>query len=142
MEALIVENDPLVRDQLKVALQQFPDVHVATGAGYAAVNELRSRSFDCVFLGIDARQHESVKLLQHMRSIDKDTQLFVLASGNSCGELAAEKAKFGIHALLATPLVPRELFAQLGRLFERRANRVERAAPARRPTRPATARRR
>lgn len=145
MEALIVENDPLVRDQLKVALQQFPDVHVATGAGYAAINELRSRSFDCVFLGIDAAQHESVKLLQHMRSIDKETQLFVLASANGCDELAAEKAKFGIHALLSTPLVPRELFAQLGRLFERRAeraNRVERAAPPRRPGRPAGARRR
>jgi DNA-binding response OmpR family regulator len=138
MEALIVENDPLVRDQLKVALQQFPDVHIATGVGYAAVNELRSRTFDCVFLGIDATQHESVKLLQHLRALDRDTPLFVLAAGDSGRELAAEKAKFGIHALLATPLAPRELFAQLGRLFTRlaeRAERAERPAPARRPAR-------
>ena len=139
MEALIVENDPLVRDQLKVALQQFPDVHVATGTGYAALNELRGRAFDCVFLGLDGEPHEAIKLLQHLRAIDKDAQLFVVAPAARCRDLSAEKTKFGIHALLSAPLVPRELFAQLGRLFERRAQRAEQAAPPRRAARPAAA---
>jgi DNA-binding NtrC family response regulator len=139
MEALIVENDPLVRDQLKIALQQFPDVHVAVGTGYVTLNELRSRSFDCVFLGVDAAQHESLKLLSHLRAIDPSTQLFVVASASSCKDLAVDKAKYDVHAFLTVPLVPRELFAQLGRLFERRTERVERAAPARRPARAATA---
>ncbi|MFN6145354.1 MAG: hypothetical protein ACK5AL_03230 [Planctomycetota bacterium] len=139
MEALIVDNDPLVRDQLKIALQQFPDVHVATGAGFATLNEVRSRTFDCVFLGVDAAQHESVSLLHHLREIDASAQLFVLGSAASCKDLAPEKAKFDVHGFLTVPLVPIELFAQLGRLFERRAERVERAAPARRAGRSASA---
>jgi len=139
MEALIVENDPLVRDQLKVALQQFPDVHVATGTGYAALNELRGRAFDCVFLGLDGEPHEAIKLLQHLRAVETDAQLFVVAPADRCHDLSAEKTKFDIHAMLSTPLSPRELFALLGRLFERRAQRAERAAPPRRATRPAAA---
>ena len=128
MEALIVDNDPLVRDQLKIALQQFPDVHVATGAGFATLNEVRSRTFDCVFLGVNAAQHESVSLLHHLREIDASAQLFVLGSAASCKDLAPEKAKFDVHGFLTVPLVPIELFAQLDvaphRFLDRRQVRV------------------
>ena len=77
MEVLLVENDPLVRDQVKVGLQQSPEFHVTVGSGHAGINEVRGRHFDCVFLGVDPRVKETVKLLHHLL-IHQHPQLFLL----------------------------------------------------------------
>jgi DNA-binding NtrC family response regulator len=123
MEILLVEKDPLVRDQVKVGLQQFPEFTVTVGEGYQGINELRQRQFDCVFLGVDPRDKETVRLLHHMRSFDKTTELVVLTMGRSVKDLSGEKAKFNIHSFLQTPLDIREFFGFLGRFLERRTDR-------------------
>lgn len=147
MEALLVEKDPLVRDQLKVALQQFPEFHVTVGTGYAAINELRSRPFDCVFLGVDPKQKDTIKLLHHLRSFDTTTELFVLTAPGNVKDMAVDRTKYGIHSFVPTPLQPRELFGLLGRFVERRTERANsslrrapRAAAAAAPTTDAPAR--
>lgn len=123
MEALLVERDPLLRDQIKVALQQFPEFSVTVGVGYAGINELRSRPFDCVILGVDPKQRDTVKLLRHLRSFDTTTQLFVVTAPGNVKDMAVDKAKYAIHSFVQAPLVPRELFGMLGRFVERRAGR-------------------
>jgi DNA-binding NtrC family response regulator len=123
MEILLVEKDPLVRDQVKVGLQQFSEFTVTVGDGYQGINELRQRPFDCVFLGVDAKDKENARLLQHMRSFDKTTELVVLTVGRSAKELAADKAKWNIHSFLQTPLDVKEFFGFLGRFLERRTDR-------------------
>ena len=64
MEILLVAEDRLVRDQVKVGLQQFPEFSVTTGEGYAAINEARQREFDCVFLGVDFAGTDGFRLLE------------------------------------------------------------------------------
>lgn len=123
MEALLVERDPLLRDQIKVALQQFPEFTVTVGVGYAGINELRGRPFDCVILGVDPKQRDTVKLLRHLRSFDTTTQLFVVTAPGNVKDMAVDKAKYAIHSFVQAPLVPRELFGMLGRFVERRAGR-------------------
>jgi len=123
MEALLVERDPLLRDQIKVALQQFPEFTVTVGVGYAGINELRSRPFDCVILGVDPKQRDTVKLLRHLRSFDTTTQLFVVTAPGNVKDMAVDKAKYAIHSFVQAPLVPRELFGMLGRFVERCAGR-------------------
>lgn len=123
MEVLLVEKDPLIRDQVKVALQQFPEFHVTAGTGHAAINELRSRTFDCLFLGVDPRQKDTVKLLHHLRSFDTTTELFVLTASRNVRDMAVDKTKYNIHSFVQTPIVVRELFGLLGRFLERRTER-------------------
>ena len=53
LEILLVEKDPMVRDHLKVGLNQFAEFSITVGTGYGGVNHLRSQPYDCVFLGID-----------------------------------------------------------------------------------------
>lgn len=123
MEVLLVEKDPLIRDQVKVALQQFPEFHVTVGSGHAGINEIRGRHFDCVFLSVDPRQKDTVKLLHHLRSFDAQTELFVLTAPRNVRDMAVDKSKYNIHSFVQTPIVVRELFGLLGRFLERRTER-------------------
>ena len=123
MEVLLVEKDPLVRDQVKVALQQFPEFHVTVGTGHAGINEMRGRTFDAVFLGVDPRQKDTVKLMHYLRSFDTTTELFVLTSPRNVRDMAVDKTKYNVHSFVQTPIVVRELFGLLGRFLERRAER-------------------
>lgn len=123
MDVLLVEKDPLVRDLIKVGLQQFEEFQVTVGRGYAGINELRSRHFDCVFLGLDPADKHGLRLLQHLRSFDTATELYVMAPMAALRDLAAEKAKFGIHSFLGTPVDAKEFFGLVGRFLERRTDR-------------------
>lgn len=123
MEVLLVEKDPLVRDQVKVGLQQFPEFVVVLGNGYAGINEMRSRHFDAVFLGVDPRQKDTVKLLHHLRSFDTTTELFVLTAARNVRDMAVDKSKYNIHSFLQAPVDVKEFFGLLGRFLERRTER-------------------
>lgn len=123
MDVMLVEKDPLVRDLVKVALKQFPEFQVVIGSGHAGINELRSRGFDCLFLGVDPRQKDTVKLLHHLRSFDTTTELFVLTDPRNVKDMAVDKSKYNIHSFVQTPIVVRELFGLLGRFLERRTER-------------------
>lgn len=121
MDILLIEKDQLVRDPVKVGLQQFPEFTVTCGEGYAGINELRQRSFDCVFLGVDSLQGEGMKLLRHLRNFDRTTELVVMASHRLAKDLAAEKSKLNIAATLNTPIEVGEFFRLVGRIRARRA---------------------
>lgn len=123
MEVLIVERDPLVRDQVKVGLQQFDEFHVTVGVGHAGISEARSKSFDAVFLGIDPRRKDSGKLLQHLRSFDQSVELFVLTDQRNVKDMAVDKSRYDIHSFVNKPIVPREFFGLIGRFLERRTDR-------------------
>ena len=123
MEVLLVEKDPLIRDQVKVGLQQFPEFQVTVGTGHAGINELRSRAFDCVFLGVDPKQKDTVKLLHHLRSFDTTTELFVLTAPRNVRDMAVDKSKYNIHSFLQAPVDVKEFFGLLGRFLERRTER-------------------
>lgn len=131
MEVLLITKDALVRDQLKVGLQQFPSVKVTVGSGYRGINELRSHTFDCVFLGVELLDQESMGMLMHLRSFDQTTELVALVPGREPKALANEKARYQIHSLLRTPLDCKELFSFLGRFIERHSGRGD---GSRRPT--------
>lgn len=140
MEVLLVEKDPLIRDQVKVGLQQFPDFHVTVGTGHAGINEMRGRHFDCVFLGVDPRQKDTVKLLHHMRSFDTTTEVFVMTAPRNVRDMAVDKSKYNIHSFVQTPIVVKELFGLIGRFVARlsgKANPAPRKQPRNQPPAPA-----
>ena len=124
MEILLIEKDQLLRDQVKVGLQQFSEFTVTSGEGYAAVNELRQRHYDCVFLGFESAQGEGLKLLKHLRGFDRTTELVAMTTPRLAKDLAGEKSKLNIAAFLHTPIEVTEFFRLVGRMRARRAETV------------------
>ncbi len=123
MEVLLVVKDPLIRDQVKVGLQQFEEFHVTVGIGHAGVSEARGKVFDCVFIAADPREKDTVKLLQHLRSFDRTTELFVLTAPRNVKDMVGQKSKYDIHSFVHTPIVVKDFFGLLGRFMERRTER-------------------
>jgi DNA-binding NtrC family response regulator len=108
---------------------------VTVGQGHAGINEVRGRHFDAVFLGVDPRLKETVKLLHHLRSFDTTTELFVLTAPRNVRDMAVDKTKYNIHSFVPTPIAAREFFGLLGRFLERRTERQNSSLrkPARAP---------
>lgn len=124
MEVLLLESDPLVRDLVKIGLQQCAQSTVTLGKGFAGLAELRTKHFDCVFVGLPSAAPEALQLLERLRALDQAVEVFVLAPADAVKKLAATKAQFGVHAILSTPLQERELFSLVGRFLDRCASRL------------------
>lgn len=131
MEALLIAGDPLVRDLVKVGLRQFPDVEVTVGAGHAGVSLARSKRFDCVLLAVDPREPGTMQHLEHLRSFERDADLFVLTEPRNVKDMAVDKTKYNVHSFLAAPVAVRDFFGAIGRYLERRAEGRRAAATAR-----------
>ena len=129
---LLVEKDRLVRDQIKVGLQQFAEFTVTWGEGYAAINELRQRPYDVVFIGCDNKDEECVRLLKHLRTFDRTTEVIVVCGQRTAKDLHAEKTKLNVSGFVHTPLNVLDFFRVVGRLRARRleADRTQAAATA------------
>lgn len=121
MDVLLVEKDPLLRDLVKVGLQQFPGVQVTVGSGLSGVSLAQSKRFDCVFLGVDPRDQGSVQLLQHLRSFEGDADLFVLTEARNVKDMSADKTKYKVHSFVSAPVAVKDFFGMLGRYLERRS---------------------
>src|SRR5262245_33904526 len=121
MDILLIEKDHLVRDMIRVGLQLFPEFTVTSGEGYAGLNELRQRRFDCVFLVVDSLQGEGMKLLRHLRQFDRGTEVVIMTSSKVAKDLAQEKSKLNIAGTLGVPIEPTEFFRLIGRMRARRA---------------------
>ncbi len=126
MEILLVERDKLARDQIKVGLRQFPEFVVTAGDGYAGINEARQHEFDCIFLGVEGRDSEGMRLLQHLRTFDRFTDVVVVASSKAAKELQGEKSRMNIVSFLSRPIEATEFFRLVGRLRARRADQPAR----------------
>jgi len=125
MNILLVESDHLIRDQVKVGLQQFPGYQVTCGEGYSAINELRQKTYDCVFLGVPSQGDEGRRLLDHLRSFDRSTEVVVISSGRAAKDLGSEKNRLGISGFVHAPVDPQEFFRFCGRFRERRLGKAE-----------------
>ena len=135
MEALLVAGDPMVRDLVKVGLRQFPGVEVTVGAGFTGVSLARGKRFDCVFLAVDPREPATGQLLEHLRSFERDADLFVLTDPRNVKAMAVDKTRFDVHSFVATPVVEKDFFGAIGRYLERRAAGKASAASAATPAR-------
>ena len=121
MDVLLVEMDPLLRDLVKVGLQQFPGVQVTVGSGLSGVSLAQGKRFGCVFVGVDPRDQSSVQLLQHLRSFEDGADLFVLTESRNVKDMAGDKARYRVHSFVPTPVVVKDFFGMFSRYLERRS---------------------
>lgn len=122
MEVYVIERNKLVRDRVCVGLQQFPEFEVTTGVGYAAIEEIRQRQHEAVFIGVhELGNSEGMQLLGELRELGRPIDIVVMTQEACVRELAKQKAKFNISALLSAPIDPMEFFRLVARLRERRS---------------------
>ncbi|MEM7199922.1 MAG: response regulator [Planctomycetota bacterium] len=120
MDILLVVRDNLVRDQIKVGLQQFQEFTITVGEGYAAINEARQHHYDSVFISVDPQRGEGLRLLQHLRSFDRTMDVVIVTTERHARDMAGEKSRLNISSFLSTPIDVTEFFRLIGRLRSRK----------------------
>ncbi len=129
MEFLLITSDSLLRDQVKVGLQQFPEFRVTCGESFQGVNMVRTMDFDLVFLELGQNSPDNLTLVNLLRSFDSTTGVVALAEDQVIKDLSPQKQKHGITAFLSVPLDVTEFFRLISRMRARREETE--AAPAR-----------
>ena len=120
MEILLITSDNLLRDQLKVGLQQYPEFRVTCGESFPGVNMTRQKDYDLVFLELSQNAQDCLMLVAYMRSFNQHTELVALCDDQMVKDLAPQKQKHGITAFLSNPLDVTEFFRLVARVSARR----------------------
>jgi len=123
MDILLITSDRLLRDQIKVGLQQFPEFRVVCGESFAGVNMSRSAEFDYVFMELGETPQDALTLLKHLRSFDQEMNVVALADRRAIKDLGREKQRLGISSFLRRPLDLREFFKCVARIRARHDDR-------------------
>lgn len=129
MQILVVETDRLIRDQVKVGMQQFPEFTVTCGEGYAGINLVRQRDFDAVFLGIPHDHREARRMIEHLRAVRPQIDLIVMSPERIAKEVSADKQRYDIWSILQTPIDVTDFFRLIARVRERLGEEGTQEAP-------------
>ncbi|MCA8955165.1 MAG: hypothetical protein KDC87_03770 [Planctomycetes bacterium] len=120
MDILLITSENLLRDQIKVGLQQFSEFRVTCGQSFPGVNMLHTTRFDYVFLELGHTAQDCLTLLKHLRSFDQEVEVVAIAESRAIKDLAREKGRYGISAFLQAPIDTNEFFRLVARLRARR----------------------
>lgn len=117
MRALIVDDEPLARENLRIRLRRYDDIHVVGEAMSApdALAKVRETAPDLVFLDVEMPGQDGFSLLEDLDPDETPVVVFVTAY-----EEYALRA-FGVHALdyLLKPVDEERLAEALARARER-----------------------
>jgi PAS domain S-box-containing protein len=102
-DILIVDDEPIVCDTLK-GLLGFQGHRVATcSEGTKALDEIRQRDIDLVFLDINLPDMDGFEILAEIRKISAET-LVIMITGDATIETAVEALKSGAYGYLRKPV--------------------------------------
>ncbi len=110
MEALVLIEDPAIRDTVLVGLRNVPDVHAESPAGFPDVDRARRRSYDAIFIDHEPNRGGSVARLVRLRELVPDADIVVVAEERAARMLAPERTRIGITAFLSLPVDVGEFF--------------------------------
>lgn len=116
MRILIIESSKVVRDQILVGLQNFPEFAVEASQGFAGLNKARQNRYDCVFIGARLDSDMGREFLDHFRATDSTTDLVLVTSTRKVKGHLALRARYDVFSILYVPIDPKEFFRVVARL--------------------------
>ena len=121
MDILTIESNKLIRDQIVVGLQNFPEFRVDTGEGFAGINLTKQKQYDCIFIGTERLDEAGLDLLENFRRQDHETDVVLVTSAKKVKAHQSTRARYDLLAILYSPIDPREFFRLVARLRRREA---------------------
>lgn len=112
---LLVEDDPIVTDELKLALENRDHTVVTAKNGIAGLRQFDSSRFDCVISDIIMPDMEGIGMMLEMRRRRPDTRIIMMSGGGMIGrdDFLYAAAKLGAVATVRKPIRPDELLLVL-----------------------------
>jgi DNA-binding NtrC family response regulator len=120
---LIVDDEPSVRESLRMILNPSYEVHTAAD-GREALNCLHEKDIDLVTLDLMMPGISGVQVLREIKNINEDIEVVVItAYGNAHN--AQDIVRFGAGAMIQKPFNVPDVTSTIGKSLERRKNGVK-----------------
>jgi DNA-binding response OmpR family regulator len=115
--ALIVEDDPMIREVMDVALSQAGFAVTTAATGEAALDVLRRLRVDLVLLDIHMPRMSGLDVLMAMRRLGRAMPPVLMVSANRSAETVREAMLLGCKGYVAKPFSPEELVSRVMRVL-------------------------
>lgn len=103
INALIVDDDVLIRDMLRQILGQLTNFKIDSCKSFIdAKNKLKSLKFDVVFLDIELGDGNGLTLIKDIKQLNADARIVIL-SGHTTKKNVELAIKSGVDLFLSKP---------------------------------------
>ncbi len=116
MNVLVLIKNKLVRDQVVVGLQNFPEFAIDLAEGFPGINKMRQKKYDAVFIGDIGNESIGGQMLERLREFDQETDVIVVADPKKARLLGSSRSKLNLLAILQEPLDVDDFFRLVARL--------------------------
>jgi len=121
---LIVDDEPIARENLEFILRKEGYDTLAVDSGVAAFHELEKGEFDLVITDLRMKQIDGMQVLERTREIYPDTEVIVI-TGYATVASAVEAMQKGAYHYLAKPYNNEEVRILVKKALEKRNLRLE-----------------
>ncbi len=121
---LIVDDEPIARENLEFILRKEGYETVAVDSGAAAFQELDKTEFDLVLTDLRMRQIDGMQVLERTRELYPDTEVIVI-TGYATVASAVEAMQKGAYHYLAKPYQNEEVRILVRKALEKRSLRLQ-----------------
>jgi DNA-binding NtrC family response regulator len=121
---LIVDDEPIARENLEFILRKEGYGTVAVESGAAAFQELEKAEFDLVLTDLRMRQIDGMQVLERTKELHPDTEVIVI-TGYATVTSAVEAMQKGAYHYLAKPYKNDEVRILVKKALEKRELRLE-----------------
>ncbi len=119
MDVLILERDKLIRDQILVGLQNFPEFAVDLGEGFGGLNMTKQKDYHCVVIGTNLQDDNGMELVETFCQHEHESDLVLVTTTRRAKSHQSLRARYDVFSILYAPLDPREFFRLVARLRRR-----------------------
>ncbi len=115
---LIVDDEPSVRESLKMILKPSYQVHTAT-AGTEALQSIQKNKIDLVALDLKMPGLSGIDVLQQIKKNDPDMEVIVITA-HGTPQNVQEASRYGAGDFITKPFNVPDLISSINKSLERR----------------------
>lgn len=110
---LLVDDEPLLRETLKTALQGVGHIVAPASNGDAALKMLAAASFDVIVTDVLMPETDGLEMIMRIRKQSNNVRVIAMSGGGRMRNMdMLEFAKnFGADAVIAKPFLPKQLIS-------------------------------
>lgn len=118
---LLVDDEPLLRETLRIALQGAGHIVTLAQNGAAALSLLAAESFDVIVTDILMPETDGLEMIMRVRKDSGNVRIVAMSGGGRTRnmDMLEFAASFGADAVLAKPFLPKQLIASVADVMGR-----------------------
>lgn len=118
---LLVDDEPMLRETLKIALQAAGHAVSVAHNGAAALTLLTAESFDVIVTDILMPETDGLEMIMRVRKESGNVRIIAMSGGGRTRNMdMLDFAKsFGADAVLAKPFLPKQLISSVADILGR-----------------------